>query len=338
MKSERIQYIDALRGFTMILVVFAHIETFSFSGGSIKSLLGECFQLFRMPLFFFISGFITYKADGVWNLRRCFNLFTKKIRVQLFSTLILGLLYTYLCQDKNIIQFLLSPSKLGYWFTIVLLEMFVVYYSVRFICSKNLTLNKIHLFVLIFISFLFLVLYKICPLENKFANLCCLVSLFRYFQYFIIGMFASRYIKRFFKILDSGNCMLLLLILFISSVIVDSKIHFAGTFIVRCIAGYCGLVIVFAFFRKYHYCFESNSVLGQSLQYIGKRTLDIYLLHYFIIPRGLISFDRFFPLDSSFIISFTIVFLLSILVVVGCLVLSNFIRLSDKASKYILGS
>ena len=29
--QNRIEYIDALRGFTMILVVFAHVETFMFS-------------------------------------------------------------------------------------------------------------------------------------------------------------------------------------------------------------------------------------------------------------------------------------------------------------------
>jgi fucose 4-O-acetylase-like acetyltransferase len=58
-KKERIQYIDALRGFTMLLVVFAHVETFSFQYMENATFLGEFFKLFRMPLFFFISGFIT---------------------------------------------------------------------------------------------------------------------------------------------------------------------------------------------------------------------------------------------------------------------------------------
>lgn len=31
-KKERVQYIDALRGFTMLLVVIQHVETFGFYG------------------------------------------------------------------------------------------------------------------------------------------------------------------------------------------------------------------------------------------------------------------------------------------------------------------
>lgn len=59
--DKRIKYIDALRGFTMILVVFAHIEAFSMFGMQHTTFLGSIFQSFRMPLFFFISGYIAFK-------------------------------------------------------------------------------------------------------------------------------------------------------------------------------------------------------------------------------------------------------------------------------------
>ena len=66
MAKVRIHYIDALRGFTMLLVVFAHVLTFGF--GMQKSFLSELFITFRMPMFFFISGFIGYKAIDRWML------------------------------------------------------------------------------------------------------------------------------------------------------------------------------------------------------------------------------------------------------------------------------
>ena len=56
-KHERIQYIDALRGFTMILVVFYHVSQFCWhvcgKGISIQDFLVQV----RMPMFFFISGY-----------------------------------------------------------------------------------------------------------------------------------------------------------------------------------------------------------------------------------------------------------------------------------------
>lgn len=66
--KKRIEWIDALRGFTMILVVFSHVELFTFELDP-PLFVNEVFISFRMPLFFFISGFIGYKANVVWNAR-----------------------------------------------------------------------------------------------------------------------------------------------------------------------------------------------------------------------------------------------------------------------------
>lgn len=57
-KSTRIEYIDALRGFTMILVVFSHIIEFCYNWSSEVFSYNDIFILFRISLFFFISGFI----------------------------------------------------------------------------------------------------------------------------------------------------------------------------------------------------------------------------------------------------------------------------------------
>jgi peptidoglycan/LPS O-acetylase OafA/YrhL len=55
--TKRIEYIDAMRGFTMILVVFSHIEGMLFK--DYYSFVNQVFMSFRMPLFFFISGLVT---------------------------------------------------------------------------------------------------------------------------------------------------------------------------------------------------------------------------------------------------------------------------------------
>ena len=66
MMSKRIGYIDAMRGFTMILVVYSHICHFCLG----DSLLGfnATFFLFRLPCFFFISGWLFKVTDPVWSI------------------------------------------------------------------------------------------------------------------------------------------------------------------------------------------------------------------------------------------------------------------------------
>lgn len=340
LKKERIQYIDAMRGFTMLLVVFAHIETFSFDYASTGKItfLGEMFQLFRMPLFFFVSGFIAYKAQVDWNIRYCKDLIKKKFRVQFISTAIIGLAYTYLILNKGPLDFFASSSKYGYWFTIVLLEMFLIYYLVRLVCSKISFLNKLHLPLLVIISAVFLLLYRIAPQENTIINALSAIPVFKYFHFFIAGMIASRYKEYFFRFLDNCYGMALIVITFIISLYLNNNYNTPYSFIVICLAGYCGLITVFSFFRRYQKSFESTTKIGSILQYIGKRTLDIYLLHYFLLPSGLTSVGSYLATNSNLVIEFLIVIFLASLVVGGCLLISNIIRLSQTLAKYLLGA
>ena len=66
-KKPRLEWLDALRGFTMILVVAFHVNQTTFSLDFKTSSSMPFLVLFRMPLFFFVSGFLAYKASLVWN-------------------------------------------------------------------------------------------------------------------------------------------------------------------------------------------------------------------------------------------------------------------------------
>ena len=61
MQKQRIEYLDAIRGFTMLLVVYGHVKLFSFHflGGSFNTF----FVMISMPLFFFVSGFLLEKPN-----------------------------------------------------------------------------------------------------------------------------------------------------------------------------------------------------------------------------------------------------------------------------------
>lgn len=77
--GKRIEYLDAMRGLTMTLVVIGHIFAYCMNHGNIINT--ELTNL-RLPLFFFVSGFLVYKNDLVWNFRNMYSFLQKKFRQQ----------------------------------------------------------------------------------------------------------------------------------------------------------------------------------------------------------------------------------------------------------------
>ena len=85
--SKRIEYIDAMRGFTMLLVVAHHVAAFCLGIGDYVPSIHPVLCEFRMPLFFFISGFVLYKEETIWNASYATKfLFIKKFSAQIITT------------------------------------------------------------------------------------------------------------------------------------------------------------------------------------------------------------------------------------------------------------
>lgn len=134
---ERVGYIDAMRGFMMLLVVYSHILYFGY--GSLflehRTSFNDVFTIIYMPLFFFISGFVSkYKLINL--LPYLINKFKTLIIPTVFFLIIYLLLF-----NCTFIPIIMSESKGGYWFTITLFEFFVIYAIGNFF-SQKLTVNE----------------------------------------------------------------------------------------------------------------------------------------------------------------------------------------------------
>ena len=105
--------------------------------------------------------------------------------------------------------------------------------------------------------------------------------------------------------------------------------------IVLPILGFLGVIVLFTFFYKYKRAFSSTTIIGKNLQYIGERTLDIYFIHFFIIPRNLNLID-IGVLENPFI-EFIVGLTIAILVVCVSLIISNIIRCSNPLAKLLFG-
>lgn len=348
----------------MILVVFGHVEHYGYGYIGNESVLRTIISTFRMPLFFFISGFIAFRGQTIWDRFQTKTAILKKARVQLIPTFFFGILFSitvYASQRgysnplRGIGSFVVDGAKNGYWFTISLLEMFVCYYLVchfgylhSFKTKKDYSMT-----VLIVLSLLFFVLSLRFSNENLFLNghliggkenyfqlalnVLCLPRTFKYFQFFVFGNIVAHHKEKFFKLVESRYFFALALLLWMLAFGAKYKTD-NGEIIVlsSLIVGYCGIIILLSSFYIYQNTFLCDKKIGQMLQYVGKRTLDIYLIHFFLLPT-LPKLGAWLVEYPNITLEFFVTMLVSIMIVVLCLVISNLIRTSAFLEHYLFG-
>lgn len=138
--NNRIEFIDALRGFTMLLVVYSHIQIISIGITPDVFTLNSIFVNFFMPLFFFISGFILYKKEYNWNILNFIFFIKKKFLALIIPTLFFIILYSE-CFNIPFCEIIKDNFKFGYWFTITLFEFFFFYilsqFAIRLLNNKK---------------------------------------------------------------------------------------------------------------------------------------------------------------------------------------------------------
>lgn len=347
--TKRIEYIDALRGFTMILVVSVHIYSMCFMSGNAKEYdlsYNNFFGLFRMPLFYFISGFVFYKIDRKWDYKVLTKFFSSKIRVQLFSTLFFFFLFNLLFQNIITDSFV-DAQKAGYWFTYVLFIYFVLYIGIdKAICcfSRKPAFNDFTIFITFVVG---LLLYY--SINNGFLlgifppKITTLLSInkWQYFIYFSFGCYIHKhydYLKNYnYKYVKGG-----ILVLFTSISICifyqnNHDVFIFNNYLLKLSTALLGIMLVMFFFKENESLFSNSTKLGNCLQYIGKHTLDIYFLHYFFLPYNMSFVGVWLANNPNPLLEFCMSAALGIVVIVCCLLVSKIIRLSPTLTYLLLG-
>ena len=105
----------------------------------------------------------------------------------------------------------------------------------------------------------------------------------------------------------------------------------------RTVAMYSLLTIVVMFFRHYQSWFTNDKPIGRGLQYIGVRTLDVYLLHYILLPK-LPQVGAWFNQNRpNFVLEITVSFSVALVVIAFCLLVSQLLRISPIFRQYLFG-
>ncbi len=342
--TNRIEYLDALRGFTMILVILNHVAAFDFGvdvfhAGNFHFYL----QKFRMPLFFFVSGFLVYKSNFVWNLANIKSFLSKKIVVQIISPLIFLLCYIFY-KDYDVVETLTHASKRGYWFTFALFNYFIVYIAVKALLGLKKVKEGYALTTLLLIG---AVLY-ILPMKNillncgipvAVLNLCSVEYMF-YFIFFVLGACVKRYFKQFESLIDNYFLLTIAIVVyFVVNIVFDyTNERYLVAMGTKFILAICGIVITFGFFRKNESFFASENKVAKTLKFIGKRTLDIYLLHYFFLSHNLPNIFPFFTEHNLPLFEFTASLFVTAIVISACLFISSVLRTSNTLAHFLFGA
>lgn len=333
--TKRIGYIDALRGFAMILVVYFHISAYGF--GSYVTGYNGIIERFRMPIFFFISGWLFYKANRICNWESIVDLLKKKWMQLIIPTAIFMILYLIIFGYWNFSS--LGSDKKGYWFTFVLFEFIAIYVILEALLNKRNT-TKGEIWVMIIILLLSVSAFYYAKYYTRYSeelgNWKTILGLFsfvkiRHIVFFWFGTIVRKRFDKFVQITDNLYLIAAMAILFIALCVFPCIFSTKGIeYVAYLLAGLSGTIIIFTIFKKVsHFAF---------LQYIGRHTLDIYLIHYFFLPYH-IEFvaTRFNLYDNSLLCMFISLFFTSIVIVISLLT-SRIIRFSPFLAKYLLAA
>ena len=330
MAKQRIAYIDAMRGFTMILVVYSHICHFCLG----DSLLGynATFFLFRLPCFFFISGWLFEPV--------CCHPFRQMVRKKFMVQIVPTFIFLLLLAPPPEFFHQLGALKGGYWFTFVLFEFFILYMAIVRLKRKwNFGLAL----VIALASFCYARYYNgiqssAVGIQIWVVNMLGFLSvvLWRFFLFFYIGAWVRRHFDAFIHWTNKPAVIIMIIAFFF---IIASTPHLDNMWFELFrfyVGGISGMWMVFTCFRLLASWLQHLHLSGP-LQYVGTRTLDIYLLHYFFLPRFLMTYtDQLKALDSQ-LVEFLVIMGVSIIVLGLSLLASYVIRLSPFLGHYLFG-
>lgn len=328
----------------MLLVVMTHVAGFVF-GSDGAHIVNYHFYLrpFRVPLFFFVSGFVFFKDNFNWSAGNIMNFLKKKIPVQLIFPFLFMLCYTYTI-EYDFIEALKLDHKRGYWFTFTLFAYFVIYILSQKIFDAF-KVKTIWRFVILLITgyviynnFVFSAIFRM-GVPSYIITLLGITKL-NYFIFFVIGAFVKKYFQQFEYLLDKTLIVAVAVaVYFLVNIFVGvSGYNVYVNYSISFVLALSGIIIVFSWFRKNGATFAGNGRVSRVLKFIGKRTLDIYLLHWFFIPFNDSAVFHFFFENSFPILEFAATFTITIFVVAASLLVSSVLRINNTLAHYMFGA
>ena len=184
--SDRILYIDKLKGFAILFVVVGHVADF---GLGIKDTLFNSFYIsFHMPLFMFISGLFAFNHCNKIDIYWLKNYLLKRSRRLLRPFLLIGIIYSLIAKGNVYGHLLGDPGKL--WFLPALFYITLAGIMWMLLIYKYKDCQRMASYVAEIVSFFF-VLGLMVFLYLEYRNIPYLLHAIKMFPFFMGGCFVA---------------------------------------------------------------------------------------------------------------------------------------------------
>lgn len=326
--KQRDVYTDALKCLLILMVIRAHVASFGFGIQESFEHLSSYMQFsFRMPLFFFMSGYYSYKKSmtGSDIRRSIYTKFLYLILPPLFFSI-----YDNLLNGAYILNFI-NEGFGKYWFTITLFICFILYYLLRIFLKSKIALS----IGLLLFSGIGIGCLVFCDLEQmKYMELNRLA---KDFQYFSFGIIAKMYYDKFVLFVTNQKVITLATVGFFGLTAVMFRYHLPNAvhhFLQYLLLRYLASFVVFSVFFCNKERFQQNTWINRLVIFVGRYTFPIYLLHYFFLPDLSHLRDT---ITNDIMLLNIIGYAYSIVILLVCLAFTWILTNSSLISNYVLG-
>ena len=276
--GQSIEYLDAIRGFAIILVVIGHAIAWSYtdwheiclyvssqpSNYKIGGMVWQIIYSFHMALFFVVSGFLSGNS-----------IVTKQSIISKVQNKVIRLLIPYFATGY-LIYFV--RGNWGYWFLLALFIVSILWLFMSLLLNRINHHNSIWIDIVVMGMFYFLL--RLLAFYIPVTGIVLNSNVLKYFVPFCFGVLMKRH-QGLAKMVQSPYtftvCLILFVLLFSTRYITDYPILYKTIEKVNFFTSVLAIlacVVVFHMFiegvpQKYEKC----------LAYLGRNSLPIYILH-----------------------------------------------------------
>ncbi|MDE6809810.1 MAG: acyltransferase family protein [Muribaculaceae bacterium] len=351
--GKRLHYFDMLKGLAIFLVVMGHVLTMCIRDID-RALLFKIIGQVHMPIFFFISGYFTYKltADGKTVMPRLGQRFMQLV----IPGIIVGLIFMVYFPhsglqspfDMSFNGMWCTEYKNGYWFTITLFLIILLYSGfARVLDAVGSVGGRIGATAALWIV---LIVLDGCFESEMWWKLLSLKLVVTFFPAFMAGVFAKASGEAFMEMIKArgvytGSLIIAGLCFYILAYRWEfpsfhSLIFLVAEPVMHVALAIVGLRLVEPWSREAFA--DTASPLARRFasmwQYIGSKSLSIYLLHYFFLFPLPVLQDPLRGMALDIVPTLTVSVIVASLVVAVTLLVNAIISRSPLLARLLTGS
>lgn len=338
---RRQAFLDAARGFVMFLVVFQHIRKFPLGLENEDGALSFVYHFFSLNTFFMRSGYLNARivkgacstVNGAWSV-----IWAKVMRLMVPALIFLAI--HNLLAIRNVTMRMWSLTG-GYWFMYCLFLILIVSVTVSYALRRSSVGMRLGALIAISMILLIVKLFFNPYLFTGFGYYVGAGRVCRYMVFFVMGMTVNVFHDKIFRVLENYYAGALPIALTAILIALRFSVpHIAASYLPLLDFG-ISLLATFTVFWIFYASSEYWNEDGKIQRFFttcGRRSIDIYMLHYFLMPALPAALSQYFVHQENMVVEVVFVGSVAFFVTLGALVVSNVLRTSPLLARLLFGA